>query len=178
MRIVIDGYDYGDYGTLNLDTGGGAVVTQDGHDRIKAFIGGREIGYAEVQGNVTATNNSSGASFTAPGPLQYPVPFGNRPVMLVAYCGAASNATAGQNAGLYLFDQTLNDTLGQTLVTSATAGAKLQVIAFKRYNPGPGTRVIEVRGGVGAFGSGTATFFAGNGLAGAFAPMFISALEL
>lgn len=140
--------------------------------------GPKELGYAELTANVTATNNAQGAEFGAPGPLSVTVTVGVRPIVVEAFSPAASNSNAGQNAALYLYDQTLVDTIGQVVMTSDTAGAKRPLIAKRRLNPAAGARTFSVRGGVGAFGSGTATFFAGNGVAGAFGPMYIHVYEV
>ena len=52
------------------------------------------------------------------------------------------------------------------------------MIVERRYNPAPGSRTFSVRGGVGVFGSGTASFFGSTGLSGNFGPFFIQVLEL
>lgn len=138
------------------------------------YVPARELGYAQSTVGLTATDNTgSGQSFSPP--ITVTVTVGKRPLLIVGYCGLVMNNTPSRGGAIYITDNTASVVLQSSNSNpgSAGTGGISSLLAIVRVAPPPGPRTYELKGGVGIFASGTASF---NG--SPTTPIFLHVLEV
>jgi hypothetical protein len=136
------------------------------------FVGGRELGYAEITSNQASITGVGTANKVVITGLSVTVAVGSRPIKIIARTGNSLNTTADNGIGIAIVDTADTATLlaqGSGITPIANGAISLHVEA--RKNPAAGSKTYAVYAW--AVVGGSATF-----AAGAQNPAFIQVLEV